>query len=214
MSPPRAAPRNRIVRITRASVARLRPGGRSIAGRQRTRGRSWGRSAYHSRFRLNHHGRQLAGRVTTGQRGSHGVAQVGDRHDPDPLDSWGAPPSFPHDGPGESEPRCLAQPAIEAGYRTQLAEETDLADRDRAAVDRPITHRGRERERDREVEPGLGDGQPAGEIGVDVMAPEADPGAPAEDRQEQREPRRVDARGAPSWGPAAPGADSALTPNH
>ena len=64
-------------------------------------------------------------------------------------------------------------------------------------VDRAVAQRGGEGQRDGEIEAGLGDAQAAGEIRVDVVAAEADAGAPAEHREQQREPRRVDARGAP-----------------
>ena len=42
--------------------------------------------------------------------------------------------------------------------------------------------------------PGSATRQPAGEVGVDVVRAEADPGAPAEDGDQQAEPVRVDAR--------------------
>ena len=75
----------------------------------------------------------------------------------------------------------------------QLAEQADLADRDRPGVDRAVAERRGEGQRERQVEAGLGDRQAAGEVRVDVVAAEADPGAPAEHGEEQREPVRVDA---------------------
>ena len=96
--------------------------------------------------------------------------------------------------PPEPEPRGLAQPAFEPDDRAQLAEQADLADRDRARRDRPVARRRGERERERQVERGLDDRQPAGQVGVDVVAAERDPGAPAEDRDQQAEPVRDPAR--------------------
>ena len=90
-----------------------------------------------------------------------------------------------HDRPREPEPGGLAQPPLEAADRAQLAEQPDLADRDGAVDDRPVAQRRGQGERERQVEAGLVDGQAAGEVGVDVVAAEADAGPPAEDRDEQ-----------------------------
>ena len=73
----------------------------------------------------------------------------------------------------ESEARGLAQPTLEAGDRAQLAEQPDLADGDRVRGDRPVAHRRGEGERDRQVEPRLGDAEAAGEVGVHVMRPDS-----------------------------------------
>ena len=48
--------------------------------------------------------------------------------------------------------------------------------------DRPVAQRRGEGERERQVQAGLGDGEAAGEVGVDVVEPRADAGPPAEDR--------------------------------
>ena len=87
-----------------------------------------------------------------------------------------------HDRPPEPEPSGLAQAALEPGDGPQLAEQTDLADGDGPRRDRPVARRRGEGEGERQVERRLDDGQPAGQVGVHVMAAEADPGSPTEDR--------------------------------
>ena len=64
--------------------------------------------------------------------------------------------------------------------------------------DRPVAQRRGEGEGERQVEARLVDGEAAGEVDVDVVAAEADPGPPAEDRDQQREPVRVDAARRPA----------------
>ena len=103
--------------------------------------------------------------------------------------------------PAEAEPGGLAQPPIEPRHRSQLAEQADLADRDGAGRDRPVAERRGEGQRDRQVERRLLDGQAAGEVDVDVVARQADPGPPAEDRDEQRHPVGVDAARGPARRP-------------
>ena len=62
----------------------------------------------------------------------------------------------------------------------------------------PVAEGRGERERQRQVEPGLADGQAAGEVRVHVVAGQADPGPPAEHGDQQRQPVGVDARGGPA----------------
>ena len=52
--------------------------------------------------------------------------------------------------------------------------------------DRPVAQRRGERQGQRQVEARLAHDQAAGEVGVDVVAGQADSGAPAEDRDEER----------------------------
>ena len=116
------------------------------------------------------------------------------------------------DRPTEPEPRRLAQPALEPGDGAQLAEQADLADRHRARPDRPVAQRRGEGERERQVEAGLVDRQAAGQVDVDVVACEADPGPPAEDGDEQRDAVRRRRRWRVRRGvPPGPGATSAWT---
>ena len=103
-----------------------------------------------------------------------------------------APRRSRDDRPDEPEPGGLAQAALEPGHAAQLAEQPDLADRDGPGADRPVAQRRGQRQGQRQVEAGLLEAQPAGEVGVHVMAAETDPGPAAEDRDEQREPVRVD----------------------
>ena len=102
------------------------------------------------------------------------------------------------------EPSRFTKPPLEAGHRTQLPEEADLADGDGPGHERPVAERRRERQRDRQVETRLADGQAAGEVGVHVVAP-ADPGPPAEHGHEQAQPVRVDAAGPPDGAPKPAG---------
>ena len=135
-------------------------------------------------------------RRAVGQRGLDGVAQRRDRDDLEAVDRRrsAAPRRWPrHDRPPEPEPGGLAQPALEADDGPQLAEQADLADGDRPGRDRPVARRRGEGEGERQVERRLGDRQPAGQVGVDVVAAEGDPGPPAEDRDEQAQPVRVEA---------------------
>jgi hypothetical protein len=103
-----------------------------------------------------------------------------------------------HDRPLEAQPGRLAQPPLEAVHAAQLACQPNLAGADRAAEQRPIAQRGGERERQRQVERGLVDADPADEAGVDVVAGQADAGAPAQHRDQQRQALRVDARRRPA----------------
>ena len=100
-----------------------------------------------------------------------------------------------HDRPPEPEAGRLAQATFEPDDGAQLAEQADLADGDRAARDRPVARRRGEGERQRQVEGGLDDRQAAGQVGVDVVRAERDAGPPAEDRDEQAEPVRVEPAG-------------------
>ena len=133
------------------------------------------------------------------ERRAERIAEVRDRARPASRGRPMAPPSRATGTIARSkpEPRRLAQATLQSGDRPQLAEQPDLADRDRPRVDRAVAERGGERQRDGQVEARLGDAQAAGEIRVDVVAPERDPGPPAEDGQQEREPRRIDARCAP-----------------
>ena len=115
-----------------------------------------------------------------------------------------------HDRPPEPEPSRLAQAAFETDDRAQLAEQPDLADRHGPRRDRPVARRGGQGEGDRKVERRLGDRQPAGQVRVDVVAAEGDPGPPAEDRDEQAEPVRIEAAGLARWRAVAGRADEGL----
>ena len=80
-----------------------------------------------------------------------------------------------HDRPREPEPCGLAQPPVEAADRAQLAQQPDLADRDRA-VDRAGRSRSDEASASASgrSSPGSLDRQPAGEVRVHVVAGQAD----------------------------------------
>src|SRR3954447_15924575 len=98
-----------------------------------------------------------------------------------------------HDGLGEPEPLRLAQPAIQARHPAQLAEQPDLADHDGPGDHGPVAQGRGEGEGDGQVEAGLADREPTGEVGVDVMTAEADPRTTAEHGDEQPESVRIEA---------------------
>ena len=85
-----------------------------------------------------------------------------------------------HDRPGESQSSGLAQPTFEAGDAAQLAEQADLPDHDRPRLDGPVSEGGRQSQRERQVQSRLTHGQPTGQVRIDVMAAEGDPGASAQ----------------------------------
>ena len=76
----------------------------------------------------------------------------------------GASPRRRDDRAIEPQPGRLAQPPLQPGDRTELAEQPDLADRHRPRVDRPVAERRGEGERDGQIEARLGDAQAAGEV--------------------------------------------------
>ena len=65
-----------------------------------------------------------------------------------------------HDRAAEPEPRRLAQPAVEADDRAQLAEQPDLADRHGPGGDRPIAERRGEGQGERQVQAGSSTASP------------------------------------------------------
>ena len=132
--------------------------------------------------------------------------------DLDPVDRGerGAARWTRHDRPAEPEPRGLAQAALEADDGPQLAEQPDLADRHRPRRDRPVTGRGREGQGERQVQRRLGHRQAAGQVGVDVVAAQADPGTPTEDGDEQAQPVRIEAARLARRVPEPRGADQGL----
>ena len=83
-------------------------------------------------------------------------------------------------GTGRSSPSSPTSPIATVPLRTGRSRSDDA-----------------EGQRDRQVQGGLLDGQAAGEVDVDVVAAQPDPGPPAEHRDEQRHPVRVDAAGRP-----------------
>src|SRR5436190_211406 len=102
----------------------------------------------------------------------------------------------------EPEPGRLAEAPLQAGDRSELAEQPDLADRHGSGCDGSVAERRGERERERQVEPRLVDRQPAGQVDVDVVAREPDPRFPSEDGDEQGDAVPVDAARRPARRPA------------
>ena len=171
-SPPRAAPSTRIDLITGGQPS---IGGRASAIRT-------GRSGACRRARRP---RPIAARIASRSDATSMTSRPG---------TLGA---VPRAGGARSRARTRgARPrgaAARSRPRAQLAEEAHLADRDGARRDRPVAEGAGQGDRERQVQPGLRDLEAAGEVRVDVLGPEGDPGAPAEDGDEQGEPVGVQA---------------------
>ena len=161
--PPSAAPRRRMLRITWSS---RRPSRGVEARRHRTR-RS--RRTLASARPDRHATGPLR---TAAQRRIDRVPEAADGDDLEARDVGCGGTARParDDRPAEPEPGGLAQPAIQAVDRAELAEQADLPDRDGVRRDRAIAERRREGDRERQVEAGLVDRQAAGEVDVDVVA--------------------------------------------
>ena len=110
----------------------------------------------------------------------------------------GDPARARHDRPAEAEPGGLAQPRSRPGHaRSSPSSPTSpiatVAGRTGRSRSDEASARASGRSR-----PGSSTRQAAGEVGVHVVAAEADPGPPAEDRDEQGQPVGVDARRGPA----------------
>ena len=148
---------------------------------------------------------------------SAAVERVAERRDGDDLEAVdgrrrAAPAAAAGRSPGRSRAGRPRAAGARARPRPQLAEQADLADRDGPGA----TGRSRRDEARASASgrsrPGSSTRQAAGEVGVDVVAAEPDPGPPAEDRDEQREPVGVDpARRRARACRSRPGATSAWT---
>ena len=153
---PRAAPRIRMVRITPLLDRSSRAGD----GRPRAR-----REPSMRRRTAAARARRVRRRSGTAATGSASAARIASASEPTTTSSTPgagrrrAGRDARHDRPREPEPGGLAQPAVEAADRAQLAQQADLADRDRAGDERPVAEGRGEGERQRQVEPGLAHGR-------------------------------------------------------
>ena len=100
-----------------------------------------------------------------------------------------------HDRPGEAEALRLAQASVEAGDRAQLAGQAYLAAVDGSRDQGPVAQGGGEGEREGQVDGRFLDGESADDAGVDVVAGQVQPGAPAENGDQQGEALRVEPGG-------------------
>src|SRR6188768_3141840 len=149
MKAPSAAPRTRIVRITRllewsglGPPARRQapPGVKAVPSLARSTG---GRQGARRSGSAGPPGRLLA------ERGADGVPEGAHHDDVHARDRRQLTASGPRDQRArEPEPRGLAQPPVEAPDRAQLAQQADLADGDRARDHRTVAERRRERKRE------------------------------------------------------------------
>src|SRR5215212_8982770 len=165
--PPRAAPSSRMLRITIPSRRRSRGGGATAPRGRRSRRTLASRRG----------GRHARGALSGTRQG--GLDRVSERPDRDDFEvrlrrRHSAADRSRNDRPIEPEAGGLAEPALEAGDRAELSEQSNLPDRDRPGRDGAIAERGREGEGDRQVESGLIDGQAAGEVHVDIVTRETD----------------------------------------
>ena len=74
-----------------------------------------------------------------------------------------------HDRGAKAGADGILEPALETAHGTKLPEQADLADGHHPAADRSIAQGRSQREGDRQVEPGLADGQSAGQVGIHVV---------------------------------------------
>src|SRR5688572_13577125 len=119
------------------------------------------------------------------ERGDLGRSQARD------VGAYGTATGPRHDRVAEAESGGLTQATLQPAHRAQLAEQSDLADDHGVRWDGAVAEGRGQRQGDGEVQTWLRDGQPAGEIGVHVVAAEGDPGPTPEHGDEQPEAVRI-----------------------
>src|SRR6476469_160901 len=102
------------------------------------------------------------------QRLRHRVTQAADLHQLQAVDPTRRAHARGHHGAPEAQTRRLGQPAFELRHAAHLTAEPELTDRHRVARGDARQLRAGHREREREIEPALGDAQATRHAGVDV----------------------------------------------
>jgi hypothetical protein len=103
-----------------------------------------------------------------------------------------AAPWCGNDGARETVSRRLAEATAEPRHRSQLAKESNLANRHRLATDRTIALRRGEGEGEREIERWLVQDDAANQICVDVAVADRNASAATKHRGEEGEARRIE----------------------